>query len=233
MESTTYFSAKDINDLRRKASKQCVDPRHYPEGWSKSKMCPMKVLKAFPSLQIKKGYVLRAYQFISGSNGNGIVWAMPEDSVFPEPEECSKSKDSFPSNCPMPEDALENVMDIIEGDGSNLSYISASILAREISEFGACWHGCSWSSHTILDDQLSCDEFTLEEMDDWDWHEEKPNEWRSSVQKIKNKVVVTFYTYTGFDRAGIVRHSDTFSFGSYCFTSDSTMVAESGRRCVY
>lgn len=42
-------------------------------------------------------------------------------------------------------------MEAIEGDGSHWSYLSASIFMREINEFGASWHGCSWSTHEIID----------------------------------------------------------------------------------
>ena len=37
-------------------------------------------------------------------------------------------------------------MDAIESDGSLEAYLQASILFREFNEFGAIWHGCSWST---------------------------------------------------------------------------------------
>jgi len=42
-------------------------------------------------------------------------------------------------------------MAAIEGDGSPESYIQASLLARELREFGVRWHGCDWSTQEILD----------------------------------------------------------------------------------
>ena len=38
-------------------------------------------------------------------------------------------------------------MQAIDGDGSLRSYFEASILARELAEFGAIWHGISWGEH--------------------------------------------------------------------------------------
>ena len=232
MSSTAYYSAKEIEMLRHRASAQDINPDKYPNGWSKSKLDPMKVLAVFPSLKIKKGYVLRAYQYVSDRNGNGVVWAMPKDTTFPEPNKCPKLKETF-LRCPRPPETLDDIMLAIEGDGAELSYISASIFAREISELGAIWHGCSWTSHVIIDDTTSFDEFTKEEIDSWDWIEEKPTDWRPSVQKTQNQVMVRFYTYTGLMPAGIVCHTDTYPLDSYCFTSESTMIAESGGGYVY
>ena len=33
-----------------------------------------------------------------------------------------------------------------EGNDSPWSYLAASILGREIEEFGAVWHGCKWKA---------------------------------------------------------------------------------------
>ena len=157
---------------------------------------------------------------------------MPEDSAFPEPNKCPKLKDSA-LNCPRPPEALDDVMEAIEGDNSELSYISASIFAREISELGAIWHGCSWTSHEIIDKNYSSDEFSMDEIDDWDWSEDKPKDWRPSVVRTEDKFIVNFYTYTGLLPEGIVRHTDIFAANSYRFTSDSKMIAESGGGYIY
>ena len=124
-------------------------------------------------------------------------------------------------------------MEAIEGDGSEFSYVYASIFAREIFELGAYWHGCSWSSHIIVDDQYTSDEFTMEEAEDWSWSEEKPRNWRPSVTKENGKAIVNFYTYTGLMPAGIVRNTDAFTNNCYCFTSKSDMIADSGGGYIY
>jgi hypothetical protein len=122
MTATTYYSATDMEDLRRKASLQKPNPKECPNGWSKSEIDPMRVLNAFSSLHIKKDFVLRAYQYVSNGNGNGVVWAMPKDSLFPEPDECQKLENTF-LECPRPPEALDDIMEVIEGDGSENSYI--------------------------------------------------------------------------------------------------------------
>jgi hypothetical protein len=41
-------------------------------------------------------------------------------------------------------------MDAIPGDGTPESYMEASLLMRELGEFGALWHGRSWGTHEII-----------------------------------------------------------------------------------
>jgi hypothetical protein len=83
-------------------------------------------------------------------------------------------------------------MDAFEGDGSPRAYLEASITLRELGEFGAIWHGCSWSEHTVLDRNPFTDglpevsgvelEF-LRDVSDWNW-ESHPVEWLPSVKLV-------------------------------------------------
>ncbi|WP_146683381.1 hypothetical protein [Limihaloglobus sulfuriphilus] len=231
MSSKTFFSAKEIELLRERAKPEFIHPGEYSGGWSKSKYEPMKVLEAFPSLSIKSGFVLRAYQFVEGGNGNGVVWAMPEDCSFPEPNECDKLKDTF-LECPRPEGAID-VMDVISGDGSELSYISASIFCREISELGAYWHGSSWSSHTIIDEDTKTEEFDFEKIKDWEWLEEKPVNFGPSVKKSEDKTFVVFYTHSGLMPGGLYKHIDIYDNNSYRPKLNSERIAKGGNQYLY
>jgi hypothetical protein len=224
---TTYYSAMELEEIRRKAMVQQANPDEYSDGWSKSKMDPMKVLDAFSALHIKRGFLLRAYQYVSGDNGNAAVWAMPENSVFPEPDECDTIDDTV-LKCPRPPEAFEDIMEVIEGDRTDFSYISASLFAREISEFGSIWHGCSWNSHRILDDQSAPLYLISKEINDRRSLEEMSDNWRPSVSKRKGQIVVNFYTSKGLTPAGIVRHTDIFSIGSYTFKSTFETIVNCG-----
>ena len=82
---TTVFPLEKVAQLRVEAENAEERPKQLPEGWSKSPADPAKVLAVFNSLRLKKGYVLRAYQFRDRGNGNAFVWAMPEDAPFPSP----------------------------------------------------------------------------------------------------------------------------------------------------
>ena len=231
MNSVKFFTAEEIKQLREHIGL----PRRRPRGWSKSKVEPAKILKVFSSLRLKKGYVLRAYQFKSGSSGNAVVWAMPEESPFPSPKECQKLKDGF-LEPPCPPLALDDLMDVIEGDGSHWSYLSASIFAREIHEFGAMWHGCGWSTHEIID-KAPFDYFNQTQgdsegrisdtkVDGWTWLVKKPKEFQPSVCKKNDKIIVTFYSFSGLCTEAICRHVDTFQAGKYSFKTKQIMIAK-------
>ena len=232
MSAKITFPIEKVQQLRRRVEQ----PRQVLEGqgWSKSKADPMKLLVAFSSLSLKKGFALRAYQFQERGNGNGIVWAMLENLAFPEPEECPKLKDRFRAP-PKPPGALDDIMGAIEGDGSPWSYLSASLFAREIAEFGAMWHGCNWSTHMVLgNDPLispqQSDRHPSEgpsgKPEDWRWLEPTPSEWKPEVCEDSNIVTVTFYTLSELGSKAIHLHQDTYKPGRYCFESEEKVIAE-------
>ena len=128
--NATTFPASKVKQVREQAQK-AIDlgqPTH--KGWAKSGANPMKLLPAFGPLRIKEGFVLRAYQFCEGGNGNGIVWAMPVNAEFPEPGDCPKVKVRF-REAPKPPAALDDVMEVVQGDDSPWSYLAASLPQRE------------------------------------------------------------------------------------------------------
>ena len=235
MGNTITFPIHKIKKLRINAEKiRKVDDRG-SEGWSKSTVNPMELLSIFNTLWLKKGLVLRAYQFREGGNGNGIVWAMPEDLTFPDPESCDKLIDRF-LEPPKPPGAIDNIMESVEGDGSPWSYLSASLFAREAAEFGALWHGSSWSTHEILGEAPSqfpygkASRRGIEDPDhnhdEWKWLEAKPEEWMPMVCEEGNVITVVFYTFSGLGGHGIYRHLDTYEKGQYQFKTEKKLIAE-------
>ncbi len=235
MSATTTFPGREVRQLRELAEKARQVPSEGSEGWSKSEVDPMELLSLFQSLHLKVGLVLRAYQFRSCGNGNGIVWAMPEDLPFSEPDECPKLEGVF-LGPPRPSGALDNFMDAIRGDGALWSYLSASIFAREAAEFGAIWHGSSWSTHVILgsdpndsprqSNQRGYPDEPSKYPDEWQWLEPKPSEWMPGVCEGSNVVTVMFYTFSGLDCQAIYRHTDTYKPGRYRFESDRKVIAK-------
>jgi hypothetical protein len=214
---TTTFSIQQVSQLRRRAQRATKVNTEGPQGWSKSDVDPMSLLSAFSSLRLREGFTLRAYQFREGGNGNGVVWALPADAPFPEPDACPKLKDRF-LEPPCPPGALDDVMEAIEGDGSPRSYLSASLFAREAAEFGAMWHGCDWSTHTIIRAPPA-------ESSEWEWAGKQPVDWQPRVRRDDEWVIVTFFTHSALGQEMISQHTDTYKQDSYCFTSESKIVA--------
>ena len=208
-----------------------------PEGWSKQAPDPMRMLKGHPHLKIRKGFVLRAYQFYEGGNGNAFVFAMPKGAPLPDPNDVPGEKRLWDPPCP-PE-AMPDFMSVIEGDGSPASYLSASMFARDVSELGAFWHGCGWSTHRILfsdplvkEESLPRDWWDKPEFFDaisetgWRWTARRPKKWHPRVTWRKGLPCVTFFTFCGLGGQTITRFTDTFGADSYDFETEVGCVAE-------
>jgi len=106
----------------------------------------MNLLGVFKSLRMKSGFVLRAYQYRSGGNGNGVIWAMPIDAPFLQPSKVPKLMNGY-LEPPKPPEALDGVMEAIDGDGtpwsSGISHIgfgfvrSATPPRQQLAHFDA------------------------------------------------------------------------------------------------
>jgi hypothetical protein len=231
------ISVAEITELRKKAQElwQPAEGQEEPEGWSKSRIDPTKLVEIFPAMRLRKGHVMRAYLFREDANGNGVVWAMPEGAEFPEPQDCPTLEQHL-LKAPKPSEALDDAMEAIEGDGSPASYLAASLLRRELLEFGAIWHGCNWSTHFILGDDpwkpgtQSEDASPMErpssKPDQWKWLEPKPTEWSPQVRVEKDRVTVTFHTYSGLGKEAVFRHTDTYKPGKYRPKTEQKRIAE-------
>jgi len=238
MKILETFDITRINDLvtRARQTPSSPDEQEEIEGWSKSVADPTELLSLFLPLRLREGFVLRAYQYCSGGNGNAIVFAVPAGSDLPEPNECRPSAPDYPeaySPVPAPPNAHDDFMSFVEGDDTPWSYLLASLLARELWEFGAMWHGCEWSTHTIL----GTDPFTkpvgtsdapldgpTSPVDMWQWDEHAPADWRPVVGSASGRTVVRFYTYTGLGCEQIVRHTDTYGKRGYVFEPDAVAI---------
>ena len=235
MEILESFKYEQVRKLRQAAKRARRMLDWDADGWFKSPVDPMNLVRVFNSLHVKLGYELRAYLYRSGGNGHGLVFGMIKDSPFPEPILRPGRKYShLPPQ--LPEGTIEDVTEIIEGDFSAWSYFSGSIFKREIQEFGALWHGKDWSTHTILctdpwdieKDVKKIDILTHPSPNDkeWDWIDDKPNDWKPCTLRDKEQLVVQFYSYSALGRQTIYKHTDTFVPVTYQFIKNTTVIAK-------
>jgi hypothetical protein len=230
--TTTTFPLPKMKRLREQAAEAAHSDADPPEGWSKSIVDPMGVLAVFKTLRLKAGFVLRGYQFCEGGNGNGFVWAMPADAPFPDPYECPRLEHVFFSPA-KPLAALDDLMEAIDGDGTLWSYLCASLFCREIGEFGAMWHGCSWGTHAILDkNPLKARRSQQHGFDrpfgaagEWTWTKPEPAVWKPQVMEEGDSISVVFLTFSGHDVETVYRHTDKFRRGSYQFETERKEIA--------
>jgi hypothetical protein len=226
------FAAEEIEVLRKRVTAVRRGLSKEPAGWFLSPIDPVRVLKIFSSLRLRDGFVLRAYVRRDG-DGEGIVWAVPEGTTLPDP---SRRPKLFRWLLPLPKPsaALGNVMGAIEGDGNPFSYLCASILSRELAEFGATWHNVDWGHEQILDkdpwiDPPPTDEFFggFHPNDPWrlEAPRPEPDGWAPRVQLDKEAATVTFITFSGLIKQEIKQITDRFSVGSYAFKTETTRLA--------
>jgi hypothetical protein len=229
------FSAAKIRKLRETAVAAVQVPQETAEGWSKSSIDPAKLLTPFAPLHLRKGYSLRAYQFKEDGNGNAVVWAMPANADFPDPKDCPTLENHL-LKAPKPAEALDDAMEAVEGDGTPWSCLAASLLRRELSDFGAMWHGSNWGMHFVLDedpwmaDAPDSNTPPLESPNgpasEWKWLEDAPKDWRPRVDVYADRVTVTFYTYCGLERQRLYRHVDTYRSGKLRAKTVEKVIAE-------
>jgi len=233
-----HWTAAEIRKVRKRAAKLAEVPEKTPLGWSRSPLNPSQLVSLFRPLQLNPKYQLKAYQFKEEQgNGNAFVWAMPKQAEFPLPEDCPVVLTHF-LQPPKPPEALDDYMEAINGDGSPASYLAASLLGRELREFGALWHGMNWTTHVVLDadpwknppPEEENPLFPIDRPQDdarsFQWKEPRPQNWQPVIETSPDSVKVTFYTFSPLDQQRIYRHVDYYRPGSYRFTSLSKIIAE-------
>ena len=245
------FSIRRVNRLRRAAETARAVPADdtdvlpigsQSDGWSASDYRANELLRVFDALWLKPGFALQAFEFRAGSNGNGIIWAVPADAPLVAPEDCSRVEDAW-LQPPRPPKAVP-LMQAIEGDGSPWSYLSASILGREAAEFGAIWHGCVWSDQTILskpprqangqgaeDDgrRLTGDA----PVGNWTWRGAAPRTWKPTYADRGTTREIVLHIHNPIGGEQIYRATDTYPGGSYDGQTETTVLCTGDRLIVY
>lgn len=211
---TTMFRLKQVKALLAKA-RSAAEPTEIEidDGLSTHLLDAMNVMAVFsPPLRIKPRWTLVTQQYTDGANGNGFTWAIPADG--PQPD---LFLTEWPDDSTRPEGALEPIS-VIDGEGSPWSYMCASLLARELAELGAMWHGCEWSTHELYGGTSL--------PGDWTYTGPRPASYNPTVTLSQEGATVTFYTYTGLGQDRIIRHTDFYRVGQgYQFKSETWSVA--------
>lgn len=228
MARLAAFDAETVAALRQAVWDAWMNavPPDTPEGWSRSAADPVAMVSALPGLRLVEGMTLRGYQHRHRGDGRGVVWALPADAPFPAPEDC-------PGDPPRPPHAADP-MSAIGGDDSPLSYLAASILSRELAEFGAVGHGVSWLAETVLGSDpwdsradvafLGPVKGPTAPPDKWDWREPIPNDWRPTVRARNGAASVRFVTFGALGNEAITAHADEY-VGGYLPRSSRAVIA--------
>ncbi|HEY9815773.1 MAG TPA: hypothetical protein V6D20_08255 [Candidatus Obscuribacterales bacterium] len=191
--------------------------------WLVSAVNPADALIRLPGLTMKEGLRLVGYIYRSEKNGKGVVWAVPEVLSVTAELEKALSDDLDLTHPPQPKQALKDVMESIEGDRSVVSFMVASILRREMLEFGSAGKHCRWTHHRLIDGIPN----TIVP----EWRTEPPQEFSPRARIFPDgRAAVEFFTCRVAAPTAIFRHIDQYPADSYVVNSLDRAIALVHRR---
>jgi hypothetical protein len=195
-------------------------PAPNAEGrWFISTVNPAATISKLPGLDLKSGVRLVTYLQRQNNGGMGVTWALPELMSTTAELEVALESAGNGSIPPHPKGALGNVMDGFEGDRSPASFIAASILLRELKEFGRSGQNRRWTYHRLI--------ANVPPNRAWQWRTKKPlADLAPKIQIQDDKsVLVEFFTCRIEPPVAIFRHLDHYPAKSYRPKTNDQVVA--------
>lgn len=179
-------------------------------------------LKPLPGLSLKSNYCLVTYLYrirrANINHGGAVTWAMTNQLSTTDNLETALETAGDHSSPPYPEGALMNYMTAITGNLTAGSFLIASILQRELQEFGRCGKFHRWHHHRLID--------SVPDQYKWQWRIAPPKNFNPKVHSLPNgKMAVEFYTCRVVSPISIFRHVDRYPANSYVAKASNQSVA--------
>jgi hypothetical protein len=184
--------------------------------WVVSTINPAAALMKLPGLRLKSGIRMVSYLYQGKEDGLGIVWAVPEALSTTSALEKGMSGDI--ARPPKPGGVLEHFMEAVEGDRSPASLMVASLLRRELEEFGATGKRSNWSHHQLID--------AIPSQAKWQWQGQPPGDLSAKVKVMPDgKAAIEFFTCRVTNPVSIVRHVELYPAESYVANRQNQAIA--------
>ena len=213
-------SLDSLGDLFKLASLPEEAP-HTPnaEGrWFISTVNPAAAMMKLPGLQLQTGLKMVGYLHRTSEGGLGAIYALPEEFSTTAQLEKGLAVSGDRTQPPQPEGALPDFMDAVTGDRSPSSYLVASLLRRELQEFGALGKYCEWSHHRLIQ--------AIPPQVNWQWRSEMPKDFSPKVATAPDgRTIVEFFSCRVVAPIAIFRHVDQYPAGHYKATVVNQVVA--------
>jgi hypothetical protein len=175
--------------------------------WAISTVNPAAALLKLPGLQLKPNWRLVSYVYRDGENGAGAVFAVPTERATTAYLEESLGSSDF-KHPPTPAGALADLMEAFDGDRSAVSFLIASILERELGEFGASGTFRNWTYHRLID--------SIPTQIKWQWQTQQPQDLSPKVKVLPDgQAIVEFFSCRVSSGVGIYRHVDQYPAAQY------------------
>ncbi|HEY9640108.1 MAG TPA: hypothetical protein V6C57_06465 [Coleofasciculaceae cyanobacterium] len=176
--------------------------------WFISTVNPAAALSKLPGLRLKPEYRWVSYLYRDQQEGIGLVFAIPAPLSTTACLEKALTQSRDMTQPPLPEGALGNFMEAIDGDRSAASFLVASLLRRELQEFGALGQRCDWSHHRLID--------AAPPQANWRWQGEPLPDLSPKVKILPNGQAATeFFTCRVRNPVALYRHLDQYPIEHY------------------
>nr|MBX2864510.1 hypothetical protein [Leptolyngbyaceae cyanobacterium MAG.088] len=179
-------------------------------------------IRHLPGIALKPNHCLITYLYrikrANTNHGGAVTWAMANQlSTTSHLEAALATTDDY-STPPYPEGALLNYMDAITGNLTPASFLIASVLQRELQEFGRCGQFHRWHHHRLIGN--------IPKQRHWKWRLEQPQNLNPKVHSLPNgKIAVEFYTCRIVPPISIFRHIDRYACNSYVAKASNQAIA--------
>ena len=209
-ESPEPDSLSDLGDLFNFGSSM-NEPTYAPNTrgeWFISATNPGAVLLKLPGLRLKPDVRLVGYLYRQLDSGTGVVWALPESQSTTAQLEKVLADSSDQAHPPRPEGAFTNLLEAIEGDRSAASFIIASLLQRELAEFGRLGKESHWSHHRLIS--------TIPTQIQWQWKVDIPKDLSPKVLLFADgRAAIEFFSCRVVPPVALFQHLDQYADKSY------------------
>lgn len=176
--------------------------------WFVSAANPGTALMKLPGLALKPGFRLVSYLYRLDDDGVGVIWAVPEQFSTTAYLEKALMNGDDRNTPPQPEAALPNLMDAIDGDQSPMSFMIASLLRRELLEFGKLGRFATWNHQRLIN--------ALPPHPGWQWRTEVPKDFSPKIRVVPDgRVAIEFFTCRTVAPIAIFQHVDQYQAGQY------------------
>jgi len=186
--------------------------------WFISSTNPGAALLKLPGVRLKPGFRLVTYLHRTAKDGIGVTWAVPEAmSTTAQLEQVLTNSDDA-QHPPQPKAALADVMEALDGDRAPLSFVIASLIKRELKEFGYLGKYCNWAHHRLID--------TIPSQVKWEWRGKQPQDLSPKVLVYPDqKVAIEFFTCRVTAPVAIFQHIDQYLPNQYKAASVDRAIA--------
>lgn len=185
--------------------------------WIVSTVNPGAALVRLPGVSLKSDTRIVGYVYRAKDDGVGAVWAVPDQlsTTFILENAIATSE---ASQQPQPEGALDHFMEAVRGDRTAASFMVASLLRRELEEFGAVGQRCHWSHHQLID--------AVPLQTKWQWKHQQPTDMAPKVKIMPDgQAAIEFFTWRVTQPIALFRHVELYPADTYVSRSQNQAIA--------